>query len=187
MEFRRGFKSEVEALVSSIREDYGCGPLQALDPLDLAAHLSIPVLPLSAIDPETWLEFRGSLLSGRFHAATIRDGCRYVIVHDDDAPIVRQRSNVAHELGHIFLEHEHPPINSGEELVADKGVEAEANWFGFALLVPQEAALALARSRMSDEAAADRMGVSVEAVRFRINGTGARRRADNERRRRTQW
>ena len=187
MEFRRGFKSEVEALVRSIREEYGCGQLDALDPLDLAAHLSIPVLPLSAIDPETWLEFSGSSLRQRFHAATIRDGSRHLIVHNDEASIVRQRSNIAHELGHIFLEHEHPPINSGEELVADKGVEAEANWFGFALLIPQESALALARSRMSDEAAADRMGVSVEAVRFRINGTGSRKRADNERRRRTQW
>lgn len=184
MQLRRGLKSEIDRLVLSIRSDFGCGPLDALDPLALAEDLRIPVLPISAIEPEIWLEFSGSPLQGRFHAATLRDGTRYFIVHDDDEGVARQRSNVAHELGHIFLEHEHPPIQSGEEFRSDKGMEAEAAWFGFALLVPVEAALALARSGMSDEVAAERMGVSVDAVRYRLNVTGSRRRAEAERQQR---
>jgi Zn-dependent peptidase ImmA (M78 family) len=184
MRHRRGFKADTDRLVRSIRADFGCSQLDALDPFELAVDLRIPVLPLSAITPEVWLEYRGSTLRGRFHAATLRDGSGYFIVHDDEASVLRQRSNLAHELGHIFLEHDHPPVNSGEELSRDVGVEAEAQWFGFALLVPAEAALALARSGMSDESAAERMGVSVDAARYRLNVTGARRRAEAERQRR---
>lgn len=184
-EFRRGFKAEVDKLVDEVRRDFGVRPPDALDPAALAAFLSIPLVGVSACEPEVVERFVASSLSGRFHAATIPFGAGAAIVHNDAAPLTRQRSNVAHELGHILLEHAFSPVNTEDGPHRDSVVEREAAWFGFALLVTSDAALAIARTNLDPGEAAVLLGVSEDAVRYRLDVSGARHRADNERARRS--
>ena len=63
-------------------------------------------------------------------------------------------------------------------------MEREANWFGFALLVTTQATLAIARTGMDAEDAAQRLGVSVQAIQYRLDVSGANVRAWRERERR---
>jgi len=182
-EFRRGFKSEVDRLVDEIRREFRVRPLDPLDPAELAQNLGIPVVGISECDEMLSARFLTSTLCDRFHAATIPVGTGVAIVHNDAAAVTRQRSNIAHELGHTFLEHPFFPVNTEDGPERDSAIEREASWFGFALLVTPQAALAIARTRMSIEDAAETLGVSVEAVRYRVDVTGANKRARRERER----
>lgn len=181
--FRRGFKAEVDDLVRDVRGDAGVRLLDPLDPFAVARSLKIPVIGTSECGDDLCRSLRLSTLAAKFHAGTLRLPRGVAIVHNDDAVIVRQRANIAHELGHIFLEHEEYPVNTDDGLARDVNVEREADWFGFALLIPTEAALALARSFVSDADAAAMFGVSIQAARFRLDASGAWRRAAAEARR----
>jgi hypothetical protein len=180
-QFRRGFKTEVNDLVDDVRRDFGVRPLDPLDPLALAAHLEIPVVGITSCDANLVERFLRSTLSSRFHAATVPLGTGSVIVHNDTASPARQRSNVAHELGHVLLEHNFAPVNTDEGPMRDSAVEREAAWFGFALLVTAQAALTIVRTGLDVADAATLLGVSEDAVRYRLDVSGARRRAANER------
>jgi Zn-dependent peptidase ImmA (M78 family) len=68
-----------------------------------------------------------------------------------------------------------PGWNWGQEL------EEEANWLAGALLVSDEAAIAVARSKMSIENAARKYGVSSKMMRFRLNVSGAHARVQRAR------
>lgn len=47
MPLRRGFKSETATLTLEVRDELGLGPLDRLDPREIARHLDVPVIPLS--------------------------------------------------------------------------------------------------------------------------------------------
>jgi Zn-dependent peptidase ImmA (M78 family) len=182
--FRRGFKSEVDRLIREVRADFGCRALDALDPSLLAAHLRIPVVGVSACEPAVLAHFRVSSLSARFHAATVAHRAGAVIVHNDSAPLTRQRSNIAHELGHVLLEHDLFPVNTEDGPHRDSAVEREAAWFGFALLITTQAALKIARLGMEPADGASLLGVSEDALRYRMDVTGATKRVRAEQLRR---
>lgn len=182
-QFRRGFKQEVAELVADIRSDFGSRPLDPVEPVEIAAWLEIPVLGVSQAGPELTGAFRSSTAWDKFHAATLPFGTGHLIIHNDLSPPLRQKSDLAHELGHIFLEHEFMPVNGNLEH-RDSIVEREADWFGFSLMVTDEAALSLARSNLPVDECARVMRVSEAAVNFRLNASGARLRARRERDRR---
>lgn len=181
--FRRGFKREVAQIVTEVRSDFGIRPLDPVDPSEIAGWLEIPVLGVSEAGPDLTGAFRASTAWDKFHAATLPFGTGHLIIHNDLSPPMRQKSDVAHELGHIFLEHEFMPVNGSLDH-RDSLVEREADWFGFSLLITDEAALSLARSNLPDEECARIMQVSEAAVAFRLNASGARLRARRERDRR---
>jgi Zn-dependent peptidase ImmA (M78 family) len=54
----------------------------------------------------------------------------------------------------------------------------EAQWLAGALLISEEAALTIVRSKSSLEDAAQRYGASIDMVRGRLNVTSARKRAE---------
>src|SRR4030095_9462634 len=81
-----------------------------------------------------------------FSAVTVVLGSRRLIVVNDSHAATRQASNLAHELGHVVLEHEpHRLVIQNGCRVWNSEMENEATWFGGALLVPREAALLVAR------------------------------------------
>ena len=187
MALRRGFKSEACALSRDVRSELGLGLYDRLDPILLAHHLDIPVVPIS--DFSSTLSGSRHFLSVEreaFSALTVFDGHRRVIVHNDAHSEGRQNSNVAHELAHALLFHEpFPALDSVTGCRHWNDInEQEANWLSGELLVTGEMALAVARGDITKRDALERFGVSESMLRWRLNATGAVKRAERERARR---
>jgi len=114
----------------------------------------------------------------RFSAVTVFMGLFRHIVHNDAHAAGRQASDIAHELAHGLLLHPPAPaLDAGGCRNWDAELEEEANWLGGALLVPEEAAVLLARRGIPLDVAAEAYGVSEQMMDWRLNVTGARIRA----------
>jgi Zn-dependent peptidase ImmA (M78 family) len=180
MTLRRGFKSEANDLAREVRAELELDFLSPLDPRKLAAHLDIPIVALSEFEmdaPAMAAYFAGTNRSD-FSALTVFRGSRRLIVYNDSHTRARQASDLAHELSHGLLLHEpKPALNAAGCRDWDGEVEEEADWLAGILLVPDDAAVALARNHYSDADAAKRYGVSEPLMRWRLNVSGARLRA----------
>ena len=105
------------------------------------------------------------------------------MVHNDAHSPGRQASDLSHELSHGLLLHPPAPaFDAGGCRNWDPVLEGEAQYLAGALLITEEAALQIARSGLSLDAAAVRFGVSSAMVQYRINVTGARQRVSRARR-----
>ena len=184
MALRRGFKTEAVALAREVRAELGLGPFARLDPLDLAQHLEIPVVALSDLAAtQPGARHFIAVDQSSFSALTVFDGRRRMIVHNDSHSEARQNSNLTHELAHGLLLHEPAPAldhTTGCRHWNDAN-EGEAAWLGGELLVTSQMALAVARGRFTEQQACERLGVSARMLTWRLNETGARKRAHRER------
>jgi len=174
---RRGFKSEANAIAREIRAELGLGVAAPLDPWRLAQFLEIPLIPLSDFQAEVPEAARRLLRHHRaaFSAVTVFCGCERVIVYNDGHSRARQASDIAHELAHALLHHPAKPAFDGEgQRNWDRDVEREAEWLGGALLISDEAAIAIVRRQLSDEHATQEYCVSLPMLTFRLRVTGAR-------------
>lgn len=179
MEYRRGFKSEANATAAEIRAELGLRALDRLDPWALAAHLEVPVIPLSDYrdDAPGALRHFTEVEVDAFSAVTVFRGPRRTIVHNDAHVPGRRASNVAHELGHALLLHDPTPaLDARGCRLWDQSIEDEAQWLAGALLLTEDAALSIVRTRTSLRAAAEHFGISEKMVSYRLNITGARKR-----------
>jgi len=176
---RRGFKSEANAIAREIRHELGLKLVDPLDPRLLAAHLEIPIVPLSefrAAAPPAVSHFLTHDKSS-FSAVTVFRGPARLIVFNDGHTDGRQASDLAHELSHGLLLH--PPVRALDHRGCrdwDAEKEEEANWLAGALLISDEAAIAIAQAELSLDEAARKYGVSRPMVQFRLNVTGAKKR-----------
>jgi Zn-dependent peptidase ImmA (M78 family) len=183
MGYRHGFKTEANAIADETRRELGLGALDPLDPLALAAHLDVPVLALSelAADAPDVL-YLLNVEPKSFSATTVFDGARRLIVHNDGHALARRNSNITHEISHALLLHEpKPALDHRGCRYWDQGAEDEANWLAGALLVPADAALAVARGWRSEQEAMEHFGVSEQMLEWRLNATGARKRVQRAR------
>ena len=184
MVLRRGFKSEAATLAREVRAELGLGPLDRLDPHRLAQHLGIPVAPLSDLGASlSGAQYFLEVERNAFSALTVFNGPRRMIVHNDSHSKARQNSNLAHELSHPLLHHEPAPaLDTVTGCRYWNGTsEQEADWLGGELLVTSEMALVVARGRLSRQEAQQGFGVSYAMLRWRLNKTGAIKRAERER------
>lgn len=182
---RRGFKSEANALARELRVELNLRPTDRLDSFQLAEHLAIQVVPLSAFRSEASAMVRHFSRVDRyaFSAITVFDGTTRIIVHNDSHSSGRQASNIAHELSHGLLLHPpRPALNGNGCRDWDQEQELEANWLAGALLIPDEAALLTVRRGLSLVEAAEVYGVSEPMMRFRLNVTAAAIRVERSRR-----
>jgi Zn-dependent peptidase ImmA (M78 family) len=117
-----------------------------------------------------------------FSAATLPlDDGRRIIVHNDSHSRARQRSNIAHELAHVILDHPFTlPIDSTGSRNLDRDIEDEANWLGSVILISDEAALHMVREAMDSRTACIQYEVSGPLLRMRINASGARIRVGRQ-------
>ena len=175
--FRRGFKTEASTIARDARAEMTLSATAPLDPWALATHLEIPVIALSTLGdaaPGAVRTLTGRF-SSQFSAVTVFRGPTRVILHNDRHALVRQRSNLCHELSHTLLFHEPiPAINHDGAREWDAALEAEANWLAGTLLVPDDAALLIVRNDTSVEEASATYGVSTQMMNFRIRVSGAR-------------
>jgi len=181
MGLRWGFKSEANATAREVRAELGLSTAAPLDPWKLAEHLAIPVVGISTMTAEARTAvIRLTKIDPRsFSAVTVFRGYRRVIVVNDAHSRRRQASDIAHELAHSLLLHEPAPAFDGDGVRAwDEDEEDEADWLAGALLVSDEAAVAIVRRGLSIRDASRLYGVSVRMMQFRINVTGARKRVE---------
>ena len=186
---RRGFKAEAGAIAREVRRELNVAADAPLDMPRLADHLGIPVLPLSALRAAAPAAV--DLLKGtarrKFSGVTVFDGSRRTIVFNDAHARGRQASDIAHELAHGLLFHAPGPVADDRGCrLWNRDAEEEADWLAGTLLIPDEAALLIERRGWSDDQAATAYGVSVRMIRYRRNVSGARRRVDRARARRTR-
>lgn len=184
MPLRRGFKADAAALAAEVRDELGIGPYGRMDPHKLAQHLGVPVVRLSDLAATCRAaDHFLTIAPEMFSAATVFEGRRRMVVHNDAHSEPRQNSDLAHELSHGLLLH--PPIPALDVATGCRNWnsthEDEANWLAGALLVTPEMALATARGRFTPREAELRLGVSNKMLRWRMNVTGANIRANRER------
>ena len=178
MQFARGFKAKANKTAVDLRRDLGLRPEAPLDPWRICEHFDITVIPLSALrGPANEVVGRHFLAveTGVFSAITVCRGMQRAIVHNDRHAKVRQRSNLMHEIAHALLGHRATPLLTGDgERMFDQLIEAEAQFLGGALLIPNEAAAHIVRNRLQQTAALD-YGVSPKMLAYRLVISGALR------------
>lgn len=176
--FARGFKSDCERIVASVRDELAVGDLEPIDMNALASHLDIPLAALSdhlgpfgqRADAKHIEE-----IYRKVSAFTYFAGRRRCIVYNDSHSVPRHRSNIAHELAHALLHH--PPEAHNDSDDRTRLHEVEAAWLGGVLMLTREQAFYIATSRLAYDDAAARFGVSREMLTYRLNVTGALRYA----------
>jgi len=177
---RWGFKTEANRLAREIRKELGLKPADALDPRTLARELEIQLVALSVLkkDAPDVVRHFCSRERGAFSAMTMFYRTRRVILYNDSHSPGRQASDITHELSHALLQHPpEPAIDHRGRRNWNQELEDEATWLAGALLIPEEAAIQIAKTGMSSEVAAVAYGVSKQMVQWRLNVTGAGYRA----------
>lgn len=186
MTLRRGFKAEAERTAVRLRSELGLPQTAQIDLDVLAAHLDVKVVAgdtLIGLEPFEELE---ALQVGVFSAATFDIGGRHVIVTNPLTTERRRRSDVAHELAHIILEHTLAEIREVAGVPFRSCVpeeEEEATALGSTILLPRPLLVAATRSGVTNpENLAVAQNVSVEMARFRLHSTGVLTQFANARR-----
>jgi len=138
-------------------------------------HFGIEVVPLTSLG-ESVRHFTDDEPNA-FSAVTVPCGLRRAIVHNDTHHLTRQRSNIMHELAHGFLGHSPcAAFDCDGERQYDSGIESEASYLSGTLLIPNEAAWHIVKSRMI-VAARGIYGVSRAMLEYRLRVSGALKRA----------
>jgi len=173
---RRGFKSQAERLAAEIRERHGCGDTDPA-PLDaVARELGVTIVPADKlIDRARFVELE-ALQPDAFSGATFRlPSGHKVIVYNPLHANGRTRSNQAHELAHIILDHDVRTIERIGNLTfltCDLEQEEEADWLGGCLLLPRALLLKGAFAGLSPAQIAETYNTSEPMARFRLNASG---------------
>src|SRR6266700_528160 len=104
---RRSFKAQAERLAAGLRRQLGFsddhpGALEAV-----AAHLDVHLLAADELVPRRRLEELDRLQPDAFSAGTFRlPGGRRVVIYNPTHARGRVRSDQAHELAHLLLDHD---------------------------------------------------------------------------------
>lgn len=180
MAFRRGFKTEANTTSREIRAELGLAADAPLCPFATAQHLEVSVIKLSAFKakhPNAVNYLISAAGQSEFSAITVCIRTQRVIIYNDGHSPARCAANIMHELSHLLLMHPpHPLCGENGKRHFDASLEGEASWLGPALLVSDEAAVAVAKRGIALRSAADEYGVSTQLMQMRLNVTGAHRR-----------
>ena len=187
-------KAELQRLAVEIRKvDLGLTEFERLCPYRLAEEHGTAVYSIEELAaygcPQDAIDYFSAQHPESWSAALIPDGTGRFIVENTVHLPRRRRSNVAHEVAHLLLEHELDCVllsdgQSGCRNPASRSLEAEAAELAAELLLPAAAARRAAVAGKTDEQVADTFDVSTELARWRMNVSGARliaQRAANKR------
>ena len=101
-----------------------------------------------------------------------------VVVYNPLSAKSRRRSDLAHELVHILLDHELSRLERLGDVTffsCDVTQEEEAGWLSGCLLLPRALLLEEVRKGASAEEIAKKCGVSEKMAQYRLNVTGVLR------------
>ena len=180
LQLRHGFKAEANWWARELRREQDLLPQSPMCPWKLCEHLHLSLTKLSeftAVEPDAVAYLVSAAGQKEFSGVTIQDGSQRWIIYNDAHDAGRQASDIAHEVAHALLQHPVPELFGPDgKRNHDKEHEDEANWLGPALLISDEAAVAIVARGMSITDAAELYGTSPEVMRMRINVSGARKR-----------
>lgn len=179
---RSAGERRLEREAAALRWRLGLGPLDRLDPLELAATVPARVL---------WPEDFGDEALARRLQEVPWDGLSFslpetgelIVVLNPVRPATRRTATLLEELAHALLGHRPSriaadPATGVMRRSFDGPQEREAFELGAALLLPRELVAAELRARRTAAAIARRHGCSVALVLFRIRRLGLSRRYD---------
>lgn len=176
MALRRGFKSEAERIASDVQAELGMRAAQSVQPEVLAELLGIEVRAGDELIPRERFSALEDIQPNSFSACTLRPSPdRVVIVYNPLSAQSRQRSDVAHELAHVLLDHNLSRVERLGEvtfLSCDPTQEEEAGWLSGCLLLPRALLLAEVRRGSGAKEIAKKYGLSEKMARYRLNVTG---------------
>jgi Zn-dependent peptidase ImmA (M78 family) len=173
---RRGFKTEAEKLAASMRQRIGCTDEKPAPLIVVAGDLGMAVIPADQLIDRRRLEDLQALQPDAFSAATFRrpDKTRVIVFNPLHAE-GRIRSNIAHEIAHIALDHKVRTIEQVGDLkflTCDLEQEEEADWLGGCLLLPRPLLIKAAYRGLGPAEVAEEYGTSEPMARFRLNASG---------------
>lgn len=176
---RRGFKTWCENAARGYRRDLNLSPIAPLEPRLLARHLGITIWTPADIPGLHSKDIHHLTVTAResWSAATLRNGTESLIIVNSGHALTRQNNSIAHEIGHIALEHEPAKMlmtPDGLMMMSEYNLvhEEEATWFAGAILLPRDALLNVVERGLTDREAAEYYGVSSAMFQMRKNLTG---------------
>ena len=179
MALRRGFKSEAERIARGLRSDMDLNAAESVAPEDLANLLGIEIRAGDELVKRERFQELDRIQPDSFSACTFRPSPeRVVIVYNPLSTKSRRRSDLAHELAHILLDHELSRLERLGDVTffsCDAIQEEEAGWLSGCLLLPRALLLAETRRGVSTEEIARKCGVSKQMAQYRLNVTGVLR------------
>jgi hypothetical protein len=176
MALRRGFKSEAERIARRVRVDLGLSAAEPVAPELIAELLGIEVRAGDELLPRERFQELEDIQPDAFSACTLRPSLdRVVVVHNPLSPKTRQKSDVAHELAHMLLDHELSRVQRLGDITflsCDPVQEEEAAWLSGCLLLPRALLLADVSRGAGAEEIARKHGVSERMAQYRLDVTG---------------
>ena len=176
MALRRGFKSEAERIARRVRVDLGLNAADSVAPELIAELLGIEVRAGDELLPRQRFQELEDIQPDAFSACTLRPSLdRVVVVHNPLSPKTRQKSDVAHELAHMLLDHELSRVQRLGDITflsCDPVQEEEAAWLSGCLLLPRALLLAEISQGAGAEDIARKHGVSERMAQYRLDVTG---------------
>ncbi len=179
MALRRGFKSEAERIARRVRTELGIGAAKPVVPEILAEMLGIEVRAGDELIPRERFNELQNIQPDSFSACTLRPSAeRLVVVYNPLSPPSRQRSDIAHELAHVLLDHDLSRVERLGDvtfLTCDLTQEEEAAWLSGCLLLPRSLLLAEVHRGSRAKEIAKKFGVSERMAQYRLDVTGVAR------------
>ena len=187
MALRRGFKSEAERITKRVQSELNMTAAQSVAPEILVKLLGIELRSGDDLIPRERFDELEELQPGAFSACTLRPVADHlVVVYNPLSAETRRRSDLAHELAHILLDHELSRLEKLGDLTffsCDPSQEEEAAWLSGCLLLPRPLLLLETRRGASAAEIAKQYGVSESMANYRLNVTGVVRQVQARRRR----
>ncbi|EYT91815.1 hypothetical protein ThrDRAFT_02580 [Frankia casuarinae] len=168
----------MRALAAEIRVEMGIGSFDRLDPYRIAEEYRVPVYPLQELG-----DHRGQCSEAaiahftvtrrtKWSAALVAAGSNRMIIENAAHEEVRRRSNLAHEISHLLLEHEFDTLLLTDDTTCftDEKKEKEAQFLARELLISEQAAKQAAFKRLTNEEVGALYDVSSQFAQWRMSG-----------------
>jgi len=165
-----------------VREKMGLAPDVDLCPFEYTSYRGFKVLKLTELmnkNPNVMkLLTRRENRKPIFSAATLLDPHNQEIIGfivNDTHKIERQKSDLAHEWGHILQAHKPQNLLQTRQEIHSRREEDEADAVGFALLMTDEMCFRMAEEELSDRDISNKYSISLPVVKLRMNRSYARK------------
>ena len=157
----------------------GLSAEEQIEPELIAELLGIEIKAGDELLPRERFQELKEIQPDAFSACTLRPSPdRVVVVYNPLSPKTRQKSDVAHELAHVLLNHDMSLVQRLGDFTffsCDPVQEEEATWLSGCLLLPRALLLAEVRKRADARDIANKHGVSEKMAQYRLGVTGVMR------------